>query len=394
MEVDGGVGDLLDEVGAPVPLVARRVEPVERALHRAVRHRLHAVQERFGERVEQRRHRARRLLLRTAVVPHDAAHLAPVDRGREGVRGRHGGEGEEAVELARGGRQEVAVDRQHLGAQLDRPERRPCDHRVDLVQPELERGDDAEVAAAAADRPEEVGMLVGAGAHLLAVGEHHVGGEQVVDREAGRTRQVAQAAPERDSPDAGGGDDPARRGQPMGLGGPVELAQGGAAADPCGACLRVDLHAVHRREVDHQPVLAGAQPGAVVATAAHRQRQVALARERDRPGDVARTAAARDQRRPLVDRSVVDGPRLLVLGVLRPDQPAFEAGRPGARDLRRAAHALPLWLVSWATLERSRSRVMTRTDRLFGAPVAPQRPAMVRIDYGRGIIERGRRRPR
>src|SRR5438093_1436238 len=37
------------------------------------------------------------------------------------------------------------------------------------MQPELELGDDAEVAASAAKAPEEVGILVGARAHELAV---------------------------------------------------------------------------------------------------------------------------------------------------------------------------------------------------------------------------------
>jgi hypothetical protein len=40
------------------------------------------------------------------------------------------------------------------------------------VEPELELGDDAEVAAAAADAPEQVGVLVLAGAYHAAVGQH------------------------------------------------------------------------------------------------------------------------------------------------------------------------------------------------------------------------------
>ena len=39
------------------------------------------------------------------------------------------------------------------------------DLRADRVQPELERRDDAEIAAAAADRPEQVGVLRLARAH-------------------------------------------------------------------------------------------------------------------------------------------------------------------------------------------------------------------------------------
>ena len=124
-------------------------------------------------------------------------------------------EGEEAVQLARRGGQELAVGREHLGALLDRPERRAADDRADLVQPEEERRDDAEVAAAAADRPEEVGVLVGARAHALAAREHDLRLEQVVDREPALAGQVAEAAAEREAADAGGRDDPARRREPV-----------------------------------------------------------------------------------------------------------------------------------------------------------------------------------
>ncbi len=73
--------------------------------------------------------------------------------------------------------------------------------RVDLVQPELEAGRDAEVAAAAADRPEEVRVRLGVDAQELAVGGHDVGGQQVVDREAVLADQVPDAAAQRDPPD-------------------------------------------------------------------------------------------------------------------------------------------------------------------------------------------------
>ena len=43
-----------------------------------------------------------------------------------------------------------------------------ADDRADLVEPELEPGRDAEVAAAAADRPEQVGVRLGVHAQELA----------------------------------------------------------------------------------------------------------------------------------------------------------------------------------------------------------------------------------
>ena len=150
----------------------------------------------------------------------------------EGRRRRDRCEGEEAVELARGVRQEVSVGGQHLGAQLDRPEGRAADDRRDLVQPEEEGGDDAEVAAAAPDRPVEVGVLVRGGTDRLAACEHDVGLEQVVDREAALAGQMPEAATQRETTDAGGRDDPARCRQAVLVGRGIHFAPGAATADP------------------------------------------------------------------------------------------------------------------------------------------------------------------
>ena len=60
----------------------------------------------------------------------------------------------------------------------------PADDRADLLEPEAEPGRDAEVAAAAADRPEQVRVRLGVHAEELAVGGDDLGGEEVVDREA------------------------------------------------------------------------------------------------------------------------------------------------------------------------------------------------------------------
>ena len=73
---------------------------------------------------------------------------------------------------------------------------------ADAREPEPEAGHDAEVAAAAADRPEEVGLVVGVDARAPAVGGHDLGGEQVVDRQAVLAHEIADAAAERDAADA------------------------------------------------------------------------------------------------------------------------------------------------------------------------------------------------
>ena len=123
------------------------------------------------------------------------------------------------------------------------------------MQPEQERRDDAEVAAAPADRPEQVGVLVGARANALAVREHHLGFEQVVDREAALAGQVAEATAERQPAHARGADDPAGRREPVRARRGVDLAPSAAAADSHGASLRVDLDVAQQRQVDDDAVV-------------------------------------------------------------------------------------------------------------------------------------------
>ena len=64
------------------------------------------------------------------------------------------------------------------------------------MQLELERGGNAEVAASAAQAPEEVGVLFGARRHRLPVGGHEIDGAQVVDGQAMFAHHPANPAPQ------------------------------------------------------------------------------------------------------------------------------------------------------------------------------------------------------
>ena len=112
----------------------------------------------------------------------------------------------------------------------------------DLVQPVGQLGGDAEVAAAAAQPPEQVGVLLLAGAHDRPVGRDDLCGQQVVAGQAVAPREVADPAAERQTSDAGGRDDAARRRQPVDGGRVVEATPRGAAAGAGGAGDRVDDH--------------------------------------------------------------------------------------------------------------------------------------------------------
>ena len=86
---------------------------------------------------------------------------------------------------------------QHLGCPLDRPEHRAGVDLGDRVEPELDGGDDAEVAAAAAQRPEQGRLGVGVGAHQLAVGGDHLDRGDAVGGDAVGAAEPAEPAAER-----------------------------------------------------------------------------------------------------------------------------------------------------------------------------------------------------
>src|SRR3546814_9175264 len=90
---------------------------------------------------------------------------------------------------------EVAVEPEDLPGVGRVPEAGPGQNGgPDGVQAELERGDHAEVAAAAPQRPKQVGVLVLARPQQLPVGGTDVDGGEVVDSEAELAHPPADAS--------------------------------------------------------------------------------------------------------------------------------------------------------------------------------------------------------
>src|SRR5262249_55863565 len=199
------------------------------------------------------------------------------------------------AQLIRARARELLVESQHRLGLREWPRDAAAQYGPDLVQPVFERGDHAEVGAAASHRPEEVGMLGGTGHEQTAAGVHHVDGHEVVAGEAVLAAEPSDATAEREPGDSGRGDDAGGRGEPEGLAVAVEIGQGEAWLGARDASARIDPAALHRREVDHEPALAHGLPGDVVATAPHRDLEALRPRELDAGHDVARTRAANDQ---------------------------------------------------------------------------------------------------
>ena len=99
--------------------------------------------------------------------------------------------------------------------------------RID--RPVLEGGDDPEVAAAAAQRPEQLGVAVRPATTRSPVGRHDLGPDQVVAGEALGARQPADPAAQRQPADAGVAERPADDRQVMRPGRDVDVLPEGAA---------------------------------------------------------------------------------------------------------------------------------------------------------------------
>ena len=203
----------------------------------------------------------------------------------------------------------------------------PAIHRgTDVVQREPERADDAEVPAAAPQRPEQVGVIVCRRPDDVALRGDDLGLHEVVDRQPVLAHQPADAAAQADAADAGVAHDAARGGQPVRLCLVVDVAPQGATLDEGGARDGVDRDGAHRREVDDDAAVAHCGAGDVVASAPHCDLEVAVSCEAHRRGDVGGAGAAGDQSRSPVDRAVPHGSGLVVVVVARADDAAPEAG--------------------------------------------------------------------
>ena len=201
------------------------------------------------------------------------------------------------------------------------------DRGTDGLETKLEAGDDAEVSAAAANTPEQVGVL-GVAGRQVAVGRDQLG-PTAAGRPSGRACASASRSPaEGQTGQSGVGHRPDRNGQGEGLCGAVELAEQDTGLRPHRALLRVHPDLLHRPEVDHDPVVADRQPGKAVASAANGQREGGPSRERDGRADVGDVCAAQDRRGVTVDSTRSDPPVSVVRRVPRPGSP---------RPCRRAA---------------------------------------------------------
>ena len=207
------------------------------------------------------------------------------------------------------------------------------------MQPVAERRDHPEVAPAPAEAPEQVGVLVGGCTHQLALGRDELGRDEVVGGETVLSLEPADAAAEREAGDPRARDDPERRREPERLRLAVERRAERPALGSGDPGLRIDVHRLHRREIDDDAAVARPEPADVVAAAAHGDRELGRPGEPHGFNDVGHPSAPRHERRVPVDRRVPDHARRVVAGVAGRDH---LTSQPSGQPFDRFASEFPL----------------------------------------------------
>src|SRR5207253_10293461 len=110
------------------------------------------------------------LLLRPGICPNYTAHLFHVQTFWEWFHGRNGEKGKKAIQIIGRCRDQVPVPFYHVGrfAQLEQ-HWAAVDH-IDGMKLEGKRSYDAEISAATAKRPKQIGILIGIRFYKFAVG--------------------------------------------------------------------------------------------------------------------------------------------------------------------------------------------------------------------------------
>ena len=143
----------------------------------------------------------------------------------------------------------VAVGAERIGAELGRQDQRAGVDLGDRQQVEVQRGDDRVAAAAAAQRPEEVGVVVGVDPPLLAVGGDELDRVHAVAGEPVAAPEPAQPAAERVADDAHVGRGAGQRAQALAPGRPRASSSASTPASTRAVCASASISTPRMRSV-------------------------------------------------------------------------------------------------------------------------------------------------
>ena len=241
---------------------------------------------------------------------------------------------------------------------LETVDQQAAEQPADGMEPEREVHDDAEVSAAAAERPQKVRVLALACGRDAAVGRYDGRSHEVVEREAVEPDQMPDAAAERQPTYSRVPERSTRSRETMPLARWIEVLPERPAAAGRRPRLRIDDNLAHQAQVDDETPVADAMAGDAVPTAPHGDWKTFLAGERDRGDHVVDVERAGDDLGATVDERVERRPRRVVPDVIRRNHrsavtPSQLCQRP---SVHRRASMNVAGLLNTARLCRHRSR--------------------------------------
>ena len=242
---------------------------IEHFLYLDVRH----AADRVGDRRSEVSQRAQQLLSRfvgAVVANADHDHAVAVGRRRED---------RQRDQLVRARARERVVKSKYLAGLFERVDEQPAEYGPDRMKAVFERCDDAEIAAAAPQTPEEFAVFAGVCGDSLPLGGDQIDRQKIVAGKSVLAAEPAPAAAERQPGDAGGGDRAAGGGEFVGLRLGIELGPQDSWLGARRARGFIHLHRLHGRQVDHQTAIADGVAGDVVAAAVNREQEAVVARE-------------------------------------------------------------------------------------------------------------------
>src|SRR5215208_4546660 len=189
---------------------------------------------------------------------------------------------------------EVTDEGQHFLRLLDRVCHETAIDCLERMEPVLERGGDAEVAAASAKRPHQIGVRLFRDVEDVARRRYELDPVQIVRCEPDLAHEPAETSTKREAGDSRRRDQASRGGEPVECGLTIELAPDYPGLRVERSRARVDADPLHRGEVDHEAPLGDRAAGDIVTAPSHGDLETALAREANRIDYVGSAVAARD----------------------------------------------------------------------------------------------------
>src|ERR1700753_786306 len=188
--------------------------------------------------------------------------------------GRHGEEREEAVDLLRRLRNELAVPLHDCRPLIEIPQHWAGTNGGNRMCLEQKRSDHPEVSATSANSPEEVSILVRAGSDKPSVRQDNIGCQKVIDGQAVLSCEVSHAAAQSKATDTCCRNDSRRHGEAEGVGSVVHVTPSSSPACAYGSCRGGDVNVLDARQINDEAIIANSQPSGVMASASDRYQQV------------------------------------------------------------------------------------------------------------------------